>query len=100
MPRRVFAVIVILLAVLLRPTLGEEGMYPITSLAKLNLKAKGLKIDPASIYNPKGMSLIDGDRQLGRLHRFVRLAGGPRSSRTTTVCSARCRRRAASRRTT
>ena len=64
MPRRVFAVIVILLAVLLRPTLGEEGMYPITSLAKLNLKAKGLKIDPASIYNPKGRSLIEAVVQL------------------------------------
>ncbi len=64
MLRRVFAVIVILLAVLLRPTLGEEGMYPITSLAKLNLKAKGLKIDPASIYNPKGRSLIEAVVQL------------------------------------
>ena len=65
MPRRVFAVIVILLAVLLRPTLGEEGMYPITSLGKLNLKARGLKIDPATIYNPKGTSLIAAVVQLG-----------------------------------
>ena len=29
---------------LLRPTAGDEGMYPITSLSRLNLKAKGLKI--------------------------------------------------------
>jgi hypothetical protein len=64
MARRVFAVIVIVLAVLLRPTLGEEGMYPITSLPKLNLKAKGLKIDPAAIYNPKGTSLIEAVVQL------------------------------------
>ena len=77
MLRRVFAVIVILLAVLLRPTLGEEGMYPITSLAKLNLKAKGLKIDPASIYNPKGRSLIEAVVQLERVHRLVRLARRP-----------------------
>ena len=46
------------------PLTGEEGMYPITSLAKLNLKAKGLKIDPAAIYNPKGTSLIEGVVQL------------------------------------
>lgn len=64
MSRRVFAVLVILLAVFLRPTTGEEGMYPITSLSKLNLKAKGLKIDAAQIYNPAGTSLIEGVVQL------------------------------------
>lgn len=37
---------------------GEEGMYPVNGLAKLNLKAKGLKIDPTEIYNPNGTSLI------------------------------------------
>ena len=64
MSRRVFAVFAILLAVLLRPTLGDEGMYPITSLSKMNLKAKGLKIGAAEIYNPKGTSLIEGVVQL------------------------------------
>ena len=68
MPRRVFGVLVViasLLSVFLLPTLGEEGMYPITGLSKLNLKAKGLKIDPAEIYNPKGTSLIEGIVHLG-----------------------------------
>jgi hypothetical protein len=64
MSRRLLAVIAILLAVLLRPTTGDEGMYPITSLSKLNLKAKGLKIDPAEIYSAKGGSLIEGVVQL------------------------------------
>jgi hypothetical protein len=64
MSRRVFAVFVILLTVLLLPAVGEEGMYPITSLGKLDLKAKGLKIDPAGIYNPKGSSLIEAVVQL------------------------------------
>ena len=57
---RIALVATLFVAVLLGPVLGEEGMYPITEIGKLNLKAKGLKIDPASIYNPKGTSLIEG----------------------------------------
>jgi|WetSurMetagenome_2_1015567.scaffolds.fasta_scaffold55135_1 hypothetical protein len=64
MPRRFAFVLALLLAALLHPVVGEEGMYPITSLARLNLKSKGLKIDPASIYNPKGTSLIQAVVQL------------------------------------
>jgi hypothetical protein len=65
MLRRTLAVCAILVALLLRPAAGEEGMFPISGLAKLNLKAKGLKIDPASIYNPKGTSLIEAVVSLG-----------------------------------
>jgi len=65
MLKRIFFVSIILLIVLLQPTTGEEGMYPITELSRLNLKAKGLKIDAAEIYNPKGTSLIEGIVQLG-----------------------------------
>ncbi len=65
MSRRVLAVAAILLTLLLRPTAGDEGMYPITSLARLNLKAKGLRIDAREIYNPKGTSLIEAVVQLG-----------------------------------
>jgi hypothetical protein len=63
--RRLCFVSSLLLVALLQPTPGEEGMYPITELSKLNLKAKGLKIDAAEIYNPKGTSLIEGIVQLG-----------------------------------
>ena len=65
MSRRVMVVVVILFAALLRPTIGEEGMYPITSIAGLKLKDKGLKISADEIYNPKGTSLIEGIVSLG-----------------------------------
>jgi hypothetical protein len=64
MSRRVAAVLLFVFAILLHPVVGEEGMFPITSLAKLNLKSKGLKIDPSAIYNPKGDSLIEAVVQL------------------------------------
>jgi hypothetical protein len=44
--------------------LADEGMYPISEIHKLNLKAKGLKIDPKAIYNPNGVGLIDAVVQL------------------------------------
>ena len=67
MPRRLFAVLAIVLAVLLRPALGDEGMYPITALSTLDLKAKGLQIPVSQIYDPKGRgtSLIEGIVHLG-----------------------------------
>jgi hypothetical protein len=65
MTRRTLAVCAILIALLLRPAAGDEGMYPISGLAKLNLKAKGLRIDPASIYNPKATSLVEAVVSLG-----------------------------------
>ena len=63
--KRLFFASTLLLFCLLQPTTGEEGMYPITELSKLNLKAKGLKIDAAEIYNPKSTSLIEGIVHLG-----------------------------------
>jgi hypothetical protein len=65
MPRRLLVASAILLSVFLLSATGEEGMYPISEISKLNLKAKGLKIDPAAIYNPKGTSLIEGIVNLG-----------------------------------
>lgn len=38
---------------------ADEGMYPISEIHKLNLQAKGLKINPDDVYNPDGVSLID-----------------------------------------
>ncbi len=64
MVRRVL-VVILLFAALLRPTTGEEGMYPITSIGSLKLKDKGLKIGVNEIYNPGGTSLIDGIVSLG-----------------------------------
>ncbi|MBN1154768.1 S46 family peptidase [candidate division KSB1 bacterium] len=39
---------------------AEEGMYPMSEIHKLELKSKGLEIDVLDIYNPGGISLIDG----------------------------------------
>jgi hypothetical protein len=49
---------------LLQFGLADEGMYPISEIYKLNLKAKGLKIDPKAIYDPRGVGLIDAVVQL------------------------------------
>jgi len=37
----------------------DEGMYPLSEIRKLDLKAAGLKIDINEVYNPDGISLID-----------------------------------------
>jgi hypothetical protein len=44
---------------------AEEGMLPLSEINKLDLKALGLKIDPKELYNPDGISLIDGIINLG-----------------------------------
>lgn len=41
------------------PPILDEGMFLVSDIHKLNLKEKGLKIDPSEIYNPGGNSLID-----------------------------------------
>jgi hypothetical protein len=44
---------------------ADEGMFPLSEIAKLNLKAKGLKIDTKEIYNPNGISLVQAICDLG-----------------------------------
>ena len=39
---------------------SEEGMYPLSEIDKLDLDSKGFRIDARSLYNPQGISLIDG----------------------------------------
>lgn len=46
-------------------TRGEEGMYPLSEIHKLNLQAKGLKLENNEIFNPAGLSLIDGICNVG-----------------------------------
>ncbi|MBU0528923.1 S46 family peptidase, partial [bacterium] len=41
-------------------TFADEGMYPLSEIHKLDLKAKGLEIELSDVYNPDGISLIDG----------------------------------------
>jgi hypothetical protein len=65
MARKVFLIPMALFVLFIQPSTGEEGMYPISGLARLNLKSKGLKIDPREIYNPSGTSLTDAIVSLG-----------------------------------
>jgi len=43
----------------------DEGMYPLSEIHRLNLKAKGFKIDAKTLYNPQGVSLVDAIVQVG-----------------------------------
>ena len=52
---------IILLYFILVPALSaEEGMFPLSEIHKLDLKARGFAIEPGELYNPIGVSLIDG----------------------------------------
>jgi len=44
---------------------ADEGMYPLSEIHKLNLKAKGLKVSPQDIYNPGNVGLIDAIVNIG-----------------------------------
>ncbi len=44
---------------------AEEGMYPLSEIHKLNLKAKGFKISAKEIYNPDGISLVTASVNVG-----------------------------------
>ena len=39
---------------------ADEGMFPISDIAKLDLQAKGLRMAPSDLFNPDRTSLIDG----------------------------------------
>lgn len=47
------------------PDKKEEGMYPLSLLKTLDLKAAGLEIPFEELYNPNGVSLIDALVRLG-----------------------------------
>lgn len=61
----VFAILFLGFALLYNAALADEGMWPISEIHKLDLRSKGLEIDPTEIYNPEGISLIDGILKVG-----------------------------------
>src|SRR5574341_1564836 len=65
--RKIFLPLVLLPLLLLLTSLAftDEGMYPLSEIHKLNLKAKGFKIDAKQLYNPQGVSLVDAIVQVG-----------------------------------
>jgi len=55
----------------LRPSSADEGMYPISELAKLDLRAKGLAISPEEIFASDRPSLIFAIVSVGATGSFV-----------------------------
>ncbi len=43
----------------------DEGMYPLSEIHKLNLNEAGLKIPVDEVYNPDGISIVDGLVKVG-----------------------------------
>ncbi|MBN2347121.1 MAG: S46 family peptidase, partial [Candidatus Aminicenantes bacterium] len=56
---------IILIVSLTIPLPCEEGMFPLSEIHKLDLEARGFAIAPRELYNPQGVSLIDGIINLG-----------------------------------
>lgn len=44
---------------------AEEGQYPLSEISKLDLKSKGLQMDPATIFNADEVSLSDAIVNIG-----------------------------------
>lgn len=44
---------------------ADEGMWPLSEIQRLGLDGKGLEIPVSALYNPDGVSLIDGIVSLG-----------------------------------
>ncbi|MBC7363090.1 MAG: S46 family peptidase [Candidatus Aminicenantes bacterium] len=50
---------------------ADEGMYPLSEIPRLDLQSKGLKIDPALIYDPARRSLLYAVVQMGATGSFI-----------------------------
>ncbi len=53
-------VVAILIAGIVTTVNSEEGMFPVSEIASLNLMEKGLEISPDEIFNPDDICLVDG----------------------------------------
>lgn len=42
------------------PAYAEEGMYPVSAIGRLDLRAKGLQLTGDQIFNPEATCLVDG----------------------------------------
>ncbi|MCJ7458921.1 MAG: S46 family peptidase, partial [candidate division Zixibacteria bacterium] len=74
MYKKIFLTFLFLVGFLFSNSLADEGMWLLDQIDKLpidSLKAKGLKLNPEEIYNPKGGGLSDAIVQLGASASFV-----------------------------
>jgi hypothetical protein len=53
------------------PAGSEEGMWPVSEIRKLDLRAKGLEIAPEEIFSPDRIGLVYGIVQVGATGSFV-----------------------------
>ena len=66
MMRRAAFSLLLTVALLLTVSLtADEGMYPLSEIARLDLQSRGLEIPVSEIYNPDGVSLVDAICQVG-----------------------------------
>ncbi|MFY0643182.1 MAG: S46 family peptidase [Bacteroidia bacterium] len=63
--KKAFAVFAVMAMLSFTNNKHEEGMFPLSSLSNLELKAAGLKIEPKDIYNTEGNSLVNALVRLG-----------------------------------
>jgi hypothetical protein len=47
------------------PSVADEGMFPVSEIHRLQLRAAGLELDPLELYNPQSVSLIDAIVNVG-----------------------------------
>jgi hypothetical protein len=47
-------------AVLTQTAAGDDGMFPMSELGRLNLRERGLELTAEQLFNPSGISLVDG----------------------------------------
>ncbi len=60
MEKRTLSIITLTISLFFNFIFADEGMYPLSEIHKLDLKTKGLEIELSDLYNPDGISLIDG----------------------------------------
>ena len=60
MKKHTVSIISIMVVLLCNFLSAEKGMYPFSEIHKLDLQAKGLEIELSELYNPDGISLVDG----------------------------------------
>jgi hypothetical protein len=71
MPGAAALVLMPALILALAPAGSEEGMFPVSEIPKLDLRAKGLEIAPEEIFSPDRIGLIYGIVQVGATGSFV-----------------------------
>jgi hypothetical protein len=65
MKKYIYLFFLLTVFLVLSPLSADEGMLPLSELNKLDMKAIGFRIDSNELYNPNGVSLIDGIINLG-----------------------------------